>query len=241
MPVSKSVDSQAPLDGSQMRGWDIVVSGEAIPSEKYAAEEFQRWFRQSTGIELSVRSTVEAARGHVYIGPDAAGLDPTMMGEEKLRIVVESDRMIIAGGRPRGTLYGVYQFLEDYLGLRFLTHDHTDVPDASKLKIPCGTHTYNPPFSFRWSFYRENAEHPEFAARLRVNTVTDDPQLGGKTGQTLINHSFHRLVPFREYGADHPEYYALVGRRTQYTDARRRSSIMRHKSGGHRDCCGCRD
>ena len=211
MPVSKSVDSQAPLDGSQMRGWDIVVSGEAIPSEKYAAEEFQRWFRQSTGIELSVRSTVEAARGHVYIGPDAAGLDPTMMGEEKLRIVVESDRMIIAGGRPRGTLYGVYQFLEDYLGLRFLTHDHTDVPDASKLKIPCGTHTYNPPFSFRWSFYRENAEHPEFAARLRVNTVTDDPQLGGKTGQTLINHSFHRLVPFREYGADHPEYYALVG------------------------------
>ena len=78
------------------------------------------------------------------------------------------------------------------------------------VEIPCGTTTCDPPFSFRWSYYRENAEHPEFAARLRVNTVSSEARLGGKTGQALINHSVHWLVPYERYGAEHPEYYALV-------------------------------
>ncbi len=210
MSLSKSVDSQSHLDCSQMRGWDIVVADAAIPAEKYAAEEFQRWFGRATRMRLPLHALAESVTHHVYIGPDAASLHSATMGEEEVRIVVEGDWVVIAGGRPRGTLYGVYQFLEDYLGVRFLTYDHTYVPDASVLKIPCGMYSYNPLFSFRWSFYRENTEHPIFAARLRVNTVTNDERLGGKTGQTLINHSFHALVPFSEYGADHPEYYALV-------------------------------
>ena len=210
MSASRPVDYRDYLDCAQLRTWDIVVADEAIPSEKYAAEEFQRWFSQATGTQLPLRSTAGETACHVYIGPNAANLNPSTMGEEELCITIEKDRVAIAGGRPRGTLYGVYQFLEDYLGVRFLTYDHTHVPDASALKIPCGTHTYIPPFSFRWSFYRENAEHPEFAAKLRVNTVTGEDRLGGNTGQSLINHSFHRLVPYKEYGASHPEYYALV-------------------------------
>lgn len=210
MSASRTVHSHDYLDCSQMRTWDIVVAKEAIPSEKYAAEEFQRWFGQAAGIQLPLRSKAEGTLNHVYIGADAANLNPAAMEEEELCITIEKDRVLIAGGRPRGTIYGVYQFLEDYLGVRFLTFDHTHVPNVTALKIACGTRTYNPPFSFRWSFYRENAENPESAARLRVNTVTDEDRLGGNTGQSLINHSFHRLVPYKEYGAAHPEYYALV-------------------------------
>jgi hypothetical protein len=95
--------------------------------------------------------------------------------------------------------------------VHFLTSEHTYVPEeASTAKIPCGEYIYKPPFSFRWSYYRENSEQPEFAARLRVNTVTPDEKLGSNTSQTLINHSFHWLVPFSKYGEEHPEYYALV-------------------------------
>ncbi len=210
MPASKAVDCGDYLDCSRMHAWDIVVADEAIPSEKYAAEEFQRWFARSTGIQLPLRSAAEGTPCYVFIGADAANLDASAMQEEELQISIEKDRVAIAGGRPRGTLYGVYQFLEDYLGVRFLTFDHTHVPDATALKIPCGTRTYTPPFSFRWSFYRENAEHPEFAAKLRVNTVTGEDRLGGNTGQSLINHSFHLLVPYNEYGESNPEFYALV-------------------------------
>ncbi len=208
--------SEASLRPSQMIDWDIVASPEATPAERYAAEEFQRLFAQATGIELPIRYYAPEPARHVYVGPSAAleesgpRMDVAVMGGETFQIVVERDRIAILGGRPRGTLYGAYQFLEDALGVRFLTYDHTHVPDAAAAQIPCGESRYDPPFSFRWSFFRENTEHPEFAARLRVNTVTAEARLGGKTGQSLISHSFHWLVPFEEYGEAHPEYYALV-------------------------------
>ena len=202
------------LKCSEMRGWDIVVDSDAIPSEKYAAQEFQRFFEQATSIHLPIENN--DASNHVYIGKGEAlaksgvTVDVSGLGEEGLHIIIKRNCIAIVGGRPRGTLYGVYQFLEDELGVRFLTHDHTHVLDCSKPRIPCREYVYKPPFSFRWSYYAENSKRPEFAARLRVNTVTDDPKLGGKTSQNLISHSFHKLVPFSKYGNDHPEYYALV-------------------------------
>ena len=184
------------LDCSRMRNWEIGVAPDAIPSEEYAAQEFQRWFGEATGIHLPIRSGQDAP-DLVRIG---SALPADALGEEGLRIAVEKDRLSIVGGRPRGTLYGVYQFLEDFLGVRFLTHDHTHVPDATASSIPCGTCSYVPPLSYRYSYYFENSEHPEFAARLRVNTVTDEERLGGKTRQNLINHSVGRLVPFDRFG-----------------------------------------
>lgn len=206
------------LDCSRMGSWDIIVDKEAIPSERYAAEEFQRFFAQATGVNLPIRRSGTRSGHHVYIGPGRAfdgsgfGFDTATMGEEELRVVVRPDRVLIAGGRPRGTLYGVYQFLEDCLGVRFLTFDHPALagPDASRLHIACTDFAYRPPFSFRWSYYRENSEHPEFAARMRVNTVTPDERLGGNTRQSLINHSLYRWLPVSEYGQSHPEYFALV-------------------------------
>ena len=192
------------LDCSEMRGWHIVVSPRAISSEKYAAEEFQLWFGKATGIQLPLHTTTQRGPQLVCIGADASALDAGLMAEEELQIVVESDRLIIAGGRPRGTLYGVYQFLEDFMGVRFLTHDHTHVPEAPPPRIPCGTYRYNPPFSFRSNGYYENVVNPEFAARLRVNRETEDDKFGGKSRQRLINHSCRTLMPFAKYGADHP-------------------------------------
>ncbi|MEZ6072929.1 MAG: DUF4838 domain-containing protein [Pirellulales bacterium] len=69
-------------------------------------------------------------------------------------------------------------------------------------------HFYHPPLSFRWSYYGENFAHPEFATRLRVNTITSDAQLGGKTGRNLISHSFGKQIPSAKYGKDNPEYFA---------------------------------
>lgn len=192
---------------SAIQDWRITVSDDASASEKYAAEEFQNWFNQATGLTLplvTAQDNANADNGQIAIGALAT------LGDENIQITVESGRVQIQGGLPRGVLYAVYQFLEELVGIRFLTAEHTYIPDASALKIPCGSYTYAPPFSFRWSYYRENSENPAFAAKRKVNTVTDAENLGGKTQQQLINHSFHALVPYGTYGESHPEYYALV-------------------------------
>ena len=46
------------------------------------------------------------------------GFETGKLGEADLGIVIRDGNIAIAGGRPRGTLYGVYTFLEDYLGDR---------------------------------------------------------------------------------------------------------------------------
>ena len=212
--MADAKSSQEALICSQMQDWSIVVDASAIPAERYAAEELQRLFEQATGSKLPIQNEATSGTSNIYVGPDAAkqsGLISNLdeMSEEGLRVVVQQGGIAIAGGQPRGTLYGVYQFLEDNLGVRPLTHDHIHAPNGADGKIMCGDFSYSPPFSVRWSYYRENSQYPEHAARLRVNTVSDDETYGGKTGQSLINHSFHWLVPFSQYGEEHPEYYAL--------------------------------
>lgn len=205
MTTHKTLEFHPTGDGlrvSAQQNWRITVSTHATASEKYAAEEFQKWFNQATRLALPLDTT--DTDGQITIGAS-----PTL-GDEDLEITVDGSRIQIRGGRPRGILYAVYQFLEELVGIRFLTADHAYIPDASALLIPCGSYVYSPPFSFRWSYYRENSEVPAFAAKRKINTVTESENLGGKTQQQLINHSFHALVPYNTYGESHPEYYALV-------------------------------
>jgi len=210
-------EASAGLNFKDMKDWAIVVSDDALPSDKYAASEFQSLFKGTTGIELPIVSTPPAKKNNVFIGAGAAmkespvGFDVEGLGEEGLHIRIKSHNIAIAGGRPRGTLYGVHEFFEKYLGVRFLTCDDTYFPPAPELKpLPRANYTHVPPFSFRWSYYRENVERPDFAARLRVNTVTNDEKFGGVTHQSLINHSLMRWINPAEFGKTHPEYFALV-------------------------------
>jgi len=208
------------LTPAAMATWSIVCHPAATPSEQHAALEFQRLFKEVIGRELPLVGNAPAEPGAIFIGPDAVSgsgqrADGEALGEEALRIRVTPQAVGIDGGRPRGTLYGVYEFFEELCGVRFLTHDHTHVPpDAPERELPMGERVFEPTFAFRWSYYGETSRHPEFAARLRVNTVSDDPRLGGRTGYRLVSHNVAYLVPPAKWGAAHPEYFALVnGRR----------------------------
>ncbi len=205
---------------ADMASWRIVCGPEATECERYAAAEFQALFGGLTGMSLPIVEEMQAGTEAVFIGPDAlvaSGEQAPMaeLGEEGLYIDVGESAIHIYGGRPRGTLYGVYEFFEELCGVRYLTRDHTHYPeDAASLEIALGKRTYNPPFAFRWSYYGETNRHPEFAARLHTNTVSGDAKLGGITGFRLVSHNVAYLVPPAKYGEDHPEYYALVdGRR----------------------------
>ena len=208
---------------ADLAGWDIIITEDAGPSVVYAAEEFQALFARASGVTLPIiqqAGPLISYQRHVFIGASPAmraspvGFSTDAFAEEDVRIVVRNDTIAIAGSlRPeaRGTLYGVYSFLEDYLFVRFLTKDHTYVPPIGTWRVvgPLDRF-YHPPLRFRWSYYGETNRHPTFATRLRVNTVGNEPRLGGKTGLNLINHSFFHYVSAQKYGKDHPEYFALI-------------------------------
>jgi hypothetical protein len=216
---SAAAATKGSLTPQAMTSWQIVCDPIATPSEQYAASEFQRLFRELTGVDLPLTQASAAGSNAVFIGPGAVArsgqpTDRRALGEEALRIRIGPRVVCIDGGRPRGTLYGVYEFFEELCGVRFLTFDHTYIPtNAATRELPLGVRFLNPQFAFRWSYYGESSRHPEFAAQLRVNTVSDDPRLGGRTGFRLVNHNVAYLVPPAKFGQEHPEYYALVGGR----------------------------
>ncbi|NOZ55537.1 MAG: DUF4838 domain-containing protein [Calditrichaeota bacterium] len=200
-----------------LQNWRIVVAKDAIPSEQYAAEEFQTLFEQATGTRLPIVHRAESASGNVFIGESLdmqksdVGFSTKDFGEEELEIRLRPDNLAIAGGKPRGTLYGVYEFFERALGTRFLTKDHTYFPPGVAGRVlTCRNWHVKPVFLYRNVYFGEIRRNPKFATRLRVNTVTDSAKYGGRTSQQLINHSFFKLVPVSKYGKTHPEYYALV-------------------------------
>lgn len=221
---------------ARMANWDIVIAADAPPGVGYAAEEFRVFFDQATGHLLPIVTQTDRRQRHVFIGPSAAmlasgvGFQTNDLGPDDLRIVVKEKNIAIAGGTPRGTIYGVYTYLEDYLGVRFLSPDHTHVPrlDASH-RIAETNRIFRPVLGWRYCYYGPSQHNHAFAVRLRNNAITDDPRLGGKNPWELINHATY--VSSSRYGKEHPEYFALV-------DGIRRANVAEdnYGEGGTQPC-----
>ena len=223
-----SGNEPAGVDLAAMDGWDIVVAERCSESEFHAAREFQRFFAEASGVTLPLVRNAQGPDRHVFIGagrsmqtsPIAFSVDD--FGPEDLRIIIRHDNIAIVGGPVRGTLYGVYTFLEDYLGVRFLTADHTHVPrlDRGHVVGPVDRF-YRPPLDFRWVSYEANYARPDFCAQLRLNAARVPTMpvndlsgrglgpFGGRTPMYRTEHSFNRQLPPRQYAEEHPDYYCL--------------------------------
>lgn len=221
--ISEEKWGSLPDDGPYLSSYEqIICSSTATKSEVYAASEFQRLFKAFTGKELPIEKTDSKSGKSIIIGANAitsAGLQTNTkkLGEEGFNIDIATSNLVIYGKTPRGTLYGVYEFFEQYCGVRYLTFDHTFYPKEGRKKdfrIKGRNYSYVPPFAFRWPYYVENERNPAFAAQLHINTIEGAEELGGITAYKLVEHNVTTLVPPSIYGKEHPEYYALVdGRR----------------------------
>ena len=61
-----------------LRNWSIVVSEDAAVCQHYAAEEFQRFYQQATGVVLPLKPSTTDQTGHVFIGPGKAMKESTL-------------------------------------------------------------------------------------------------------------------------------------------------------------------
>lgn len=197
---------QEPRRLADLAGWRIVVPEAAPAAVAYAARELRALLGEAS-VPLTIAAAATDTGGARTV---SLAVEPTLPFEGLL-LDLQADRLRILGGSPRGVLYGVYEFVERYLGVRFLTADHTHVPaDAAERALPCETFAFTPPFAFRWPYLGETTLFPAFATRLRCNTVAEADSFGGISGQRLISHTLGEQLPVAEYGAEHPEYFALV-------------------------------
>jgi len=208
----------------------IVVSANADPAETRAAEELRDAVKEASGAELKIKTDAAPGEWAIRIGA-ASDLKTDDLGDEGFTIRIGERGVDIAGGSPRGTLYGVYTALENGLGVRYLTADCTSIPKTETVEVKDGETTFRPRFSWRNAYYKANYDHPELAAHLRNNAAAKKPELGGGSSWSLISHTVHQYVPVAKYGETHPEYFSLV-------DGKRRAFMKddQFDQGGTQPC-----
>ncbi len=200
----------------------LVVPDDAIPAERTAARELATYLERSTGTGFRIVSETELEPGSpaVYLGAtrfaEGAGLGEQLAAEEWVLRSTDAD-MIIAGGRPRGTLHGVYRFLEDHVGVRWWTPEAEHVPPLRRLVVGPGEGRGKPAFVYRDISGPRGA--PAFLARNRVNGHFTflDREHGGRIsyGPPYHAHTFYRYVIPAEEFSEHPEFFSEIdGHRT---------------------------
>jgi hypothetical protein len=207
------------VDKGQSR-YRIVVAAGAIPSERYAAAELQRYLERMSGARLPIVTDAEPEQTReILVGDNTRlrrlkpGIEFKKLGADGFAFRSEGSRLIIAGGRPRGTLYGVYTLLEEKLGVRWFTPELEVVPKRDHVELPKLNETRVPALEYREVFWTEMMRDADFAARHRLNGhhYRLVEKHGGRAAvyQPFV-HSLDALVP-RELYAEHPEYFPLIG------------------------------
>ncbi len=201
----------------------IVRAAQAPPVVETAALDLQKHLAEITGATLPIQTDdAPLPKKAIVLGAsrylDALGVQPdwAALGDEGYLIKTCGESLVIVGGPVRGTAYGVYAFLDEYLGCRWFTPDATRIPKRPTLRIGRIDDAYTPPLLYRESFWVE-ARDPKWNLRNRINagwiSALDRSHGGGF--MYLGVHTFYAFVPPDTYFGEHPEYYSLIdGKRT---------------------------
>ena len=197
----------------------IVIPAQPAPAERYAAEELSRYLQKSTGALLPVEEEGGNTAGAcIFLGNTAAleksgaRVPKEMLNKEGFAIAVRGGQLFLYGANLRGTLYAVYDFLERFCGIRFLTESSEYIPHVCELALPEEDILSAPAFSFRSIQGLNTFSNPAFAAKLRTSnlwTKTDEKYGGGYIDELYQpnDHSFFNLLPPSKYYKDHPDWY----------------------------------
>lgn len=222
-----SARARAGVDLSRSQaGRRVIVHGaDAIEPERRAAGELARHLGEITGAEWKVVALAEGGavpRQAILVGPSAAarrvfrGMAWDELEAEEILIRSRGGRLLLAGGRPRGTLYAVGRFLQDHCGVRWWTPWASRIPRNERLRLPRLDVRARPAFEARDPFWFP-AFDPTWAARNGSNSQSANlpPEWGGAVRYKGFVHTFFPLVPPEEHFAAHPEWYSLIqGKRT---------------------------
>lgn len=215
----------------------VVVADNATAIARYAAEELVSHVERASGAKLAIVREAElssgAAAARVYIGDTraarAAGIAAAQLAPERSVLRVTDRGVFIAGGDAEGdplepatfggTLFGVYEWLERDLGVRWLWPGElgTVVPKTTSVFARDIDTTFAPAFFQRnirggLTFKGEHAElgfAPDVAADYaREQAVFLRRHRMGKSLKLSYGHAFTDW--WANYGAAHPEWFHLV-------------------------------
>ncbi|MBR1965976.1 MAG: DUF4838 domain-containing protein [Lentisphaeria bacterium] len=207
------------LAATSLNAWSIGDTEKNNLSVSTAVEELKHYLKLcASDIKIDGKSAV------FHIGDTAkarsAGINTAKLAEEEWLIKSDKNDIFITGGGKRGTLYGVFVFIEKYLSVRYFNAHEEYIPAPKELAFKSFDEKGRPFFKFRNLF--RDPEFPDdkgrFAAKMRINQDGQSqisPQYGCDDAYGLPAH-VHNIeradgyLPTAKYLKSNPEYYAII-------------------------------
>ena len=201
----------------------IVFPARAFPAEKTAAEVLADYLGRATGrrYRTVAEGSADVSRG-IYVGftefAGRNGFRAEDYADEAWRYREVGGNLVCFGGGRRGGFYAALHFLEDHVGVRWLTPFDDYVPPVRPLDFAGADRNGRPAMPYRSIWDVPNGAR--FLAFNRMNTPWS-PQYGGRRtfgGATDCHTLYTNLGGKDDVEAlfkAHPEYFPLLnGRRT---------------------------
>jgi len=181
----------------------IVIDANAEPNIQNTAKTLQHYIAKSTGATLPIRN--QTGTGNSICLQNASTLtgSPKLDPEGFILQGLDKSTFVIAGGGDRGIEFGVYDFLERYLGVRWLMPGEIgeDVPKHATLDISSAKIVQEPVYlSRRLGGIHESASDVDWLWAQRNRAVWRESH-----GHNLLN-----IFPPKKYAKTHPEFYPVL-------------------------------
>ena len=206
----------------------IVVGASPTAAERTAADELTTYLGKVTGAAFSqvAEGDVPADTGAIFVGRTRfaarQGVDVRKLGPEEWVVRTVGHNLIITGGRPRGTIYAVYEFLERELGCHWLDERTEVVPSRPELALRRIGIRGQPAFCNRgvWDYVRglmlsEPLFREEYWFQARNKANMADTYLGEEFGfndsfgSPTGCHTFYLYIDPKEHFDKHPEWFSM--------------------------------
>ncbi len=198
----------------------IVTEDNADECIATAATELQTYIERISGSELDCIAESEYTDGKAIIlgDTDIVSVDTSEIKEDGFILYSDGEYFAIAGPNSRGTLYGVYTFLEEYLGVRWFTPKLEVVPESKDIVIDANLdRIVEPSFTVRRNSQAGADDTYRARTKINVSFYYDAPEYGGAMTWVMWDVTLDRLVPDALF-SEHPEYFAMNPDGTRTTD-----------------------
>ena len=189
----------------------VVVSPNASVTEKTAAKELKSYLEQISGAKFNLSST-QGSR-NIYVGYEKSfaiykDIIPYQNNSEGFTIKKIGHDLVIYGGKERGTMFGVYRFLQEFLGVQWYTPDFTKVPNKNRYELESINFSETPRIKYRSTDFYCAQNIPWLAHNMMNTGRTSNTNDYGIVSRYWGTHSLARLLPAKKYFKTHPEYFA---------------------------------
>jgi hypothetical protein len=217
--ASIRADDPALVQGGQAVGV-IVVPSTASPQLRASAEFLQTYVAKSTGATLPIE-TEAGGKLSIHLGETdlvkSKNLEKKDLGKDGFVLKrLDEQSFAVVGGSDWGTEFGVYEFLERYLGVRWLasTELFTEVPAHQTVPLPQADETVTPTFLSRELFPIVVPGKPDDTRRnsapLWYNLYDDWGRVNKLMARVEFHHNLEFLFPPSKFGKTHPEFYPIL-------------------------------